>query len=101
MCACGRADVPRARVIRGAVPDSFAQGVPERISFLHIDMNSAPPEIAALEYLFDRVSPGGVIVLDDYGYIPYRAQRDAERPWFAERGYDVIELPTSQGLVIK
>jgi hypothetical protein len=25
----------------------------------------------------------------------------AARAWFAARGYDVIELPTSQGLVVK
>jgi hypothetical protein len=42
-----------------------------------------------------------VIVLDDYGYYGYVAQRDAERAWFGARGYDVVELPTSQGLVIK
>jgi hypothetical protein len=64
-------------------------------------MNNAASEIGALNRLFERVTPGGMIVLDDYGYLPYRAQRDAERQWFAERGYDVIELPKGQGLVIK
>jgi hypothetical protein len=95
------APIPRAHVIKGSVPETLLSSAPEKIAFLHIDMNSVPPEIGALEVLFDRVSPGGVVVLDDYGYWPYRAQRDAERPWFAARGYDVIELPTSQGLVIK
>jgi hypothetical protein len=64
-------------------------------------MNNAAAEIGALEALFERVSPGGMIVLDDYGYQGYRAQRDAERAWFAARGYDVLELPTSQGVVIR
>jgi hypothetical protein len=95
------ADLPNVRVIRGAVPAVLEGQSPERIAFLHVDMNNAPAEIGALETLFDRVSPGGVIVLDDYGYHGYVAQRDAERAWFAARGYDVIELPTSQGLVIK
>lgn len=95
------ADLPLARVVRGAVPASLEGNSPDRIAFLHIDMNYAPAEIGALEALFDRVSPGGAIVLDDYGYYGYVAQRDAERAWFAARGYDVIELPTSQGLVIK
>lgn len=95
------ADIPRARVIKGLVPDSLIGTAPERISFLHIDMNNVAPEIAALDLLFERVVPGGMIVLDDYGYIPYVAQRDAERTWFAARGYDVLELPTSQGLIIR
>jgi O-methyltransferase len=95
------ADLPGVRVLKGSVPEVLEGQSPDRIAFLHIDMNNAPAEIGALEALFDRVSPGGVIVLDDYGYHGYREQRDAERAWFAARGYDVIELPTSQGLIIK
>lgn len=95
------ADLPNVRVVQGAVPGVLAGNAPERIAFLHIDMNNAEAELGALDALFDRVSPGGVVVLDDYGYTPYRPQRDAERAWFAVRGYDVIELPTSQGLVIR
>jgi hypothetical protein len=95
------ADVTRAHIIKGLVPESLIDTAPEQIAFLHIDMNNVAPEIAALDLLFERVVPGGMIVLDDYGYIPYVAQRDAERVWFAQRGYDVLELPTSQGLVIR
>jgi hypothetical protein len=95
------AHLPQVRVIRGAVPGALEGQSPEKIAFLHIDMNNVAAEIGALEALFDRVAPGGAIVLDDYGYYGYVAQRDAERAWFAERGYDVIELPTSQGLIIK
>ncbi|NBQ38357.1 MAG: class I SAM-dependent methyltransferase [Alphaproteobacteria bacterium] len=95
------ASIKRASVIKGEVPDILNSVSPDRISFLHIDMNNAASEIGALNRLFERVTPGGMIVLDDYGYLPYRAQRDAERQWFAERGYDVMELPKGQGLVIK
>jgi hypothetical protein len=95
------ADMPDVRVVKGSVPEVLEGRSPERIAFLHIDMNSAPAEIGALEALFDRVVPGGCVVLDDYGYQGYREQRDAERAWFAARGHDVIELPTSQGLVIR
>ncbi len=95
------ADLPNVSVFRGAVPGVLAGQSPERIAFLHVDMNNAAAEIGALEALFERMSPGAALVLDDYGYHGYVAQRDAERAWFAARGYDVIELPTSQGLVIR
>ena len=95
------ADLPNVAVHKGAVPDVLEGTAPERIALLHLDMNQAAPEIGALERLFDRIVPGGFVVLDDYGYMPYRAQRDAERAWFAARGYDVLELPTGQGLVLK
>ena len=91
---------PNVRVIQGAVPDSFAQGLPEEIAFAHIDMNNAPAEIGALEAIEHRLVPGAVIVLDDFGAFPYRAQHLAETKWFADRGVPVLELPTSQGLAI-
>jgi O-methyltransferase len=94
------ASLPNVHVIQGAVPDSFAQGLPEKIAFAHIDMNSAPAEIGALNAIADRLVPGAVIVLDDFGALPYRAQHVAETEWFAARGIPVLELPTSQGLAI-
>ncbi len=92
---------PNVRIIKGVVPDSFEQAVPEKISFLHLDMNSSKSEIAALEVLFDRVTPGGLIVFDDYGWTGYRAQQLAEDAFMAKRGYKILELPTGQGLLIK
>lgn len=87
-------------VVKGWVPQSFEQGMPDRIAFLHIDMNSTQAEVEALEALEDRLVPGAVIVLDDFGAIPYRMQHIVETQWFQKRGRYVLELPTSQGLVI-
>jgi len=68
---------------------------------MHLDLNNADAEIGALKLLFERMVPGAVLVLDDYGWLAYRAQKLAEDPWFAQRGYRVLELPTGQGLLIK
>ena len=88
-------------VIKGFVPDILLEKAPEKIAFMNLDLNNAPAEIAALDILFDRMVPGAILVLDDYGWLWYRAQKEAEDPWFLERGYHVLELPTGQGLVIK
>lgn len=95
------ANMPNVRVIRGFVPDTFKIAIPERIAFLHIDLNSPAAEIAALEHLFDRVVSGGYIVFDDYGWKQFKKQRDAENRFMADRGHSILELPTGQGLVIK
>lgn len=95
------ADVPNAQVIRGRIPEVIVQNGPSRVAFMHIDLNNAPAEIAALDVLFDRMSPGGILVLDDYGWRGYRAQKLAEDPWMAARGYQILELPTGQGLLFK
>ena len=88
------------KVVQGFVPQSFEQGLPDKIAFAHIDMNNALAEIGALDAIAERLTPGAVIVLDDFGAIPYRPQHVAETRWFAERGIPVLELPTSQGLAI-
>lgn len=92
---------PYVKVIRGVVPDILPMTAPETIAYLHIDMNSPAPEVGALKVLFDRVVPGGVIILDDYGWILHRRQKDASDRFASARGYDILELPTGQGLVIK
>lgn len=92
---------PNVVVTKGFVPQVLDEISPETISFMHIDLNNAAAEIGALERLFERLSPGGILVLDDYGWRVYRQQKLAEDPWLASRGYEVLELPTGQGLVIK
>jgi O-methyltransferase len=92
----------QVRLVRGLIPDSLGVECPEKIAFLHIDLNSAEAEIAALEVLFDRVCPGGVILLDDYEWSGiYRIQKVAEDAWFEKRHYRVFPLPTGQGLILK
>lgn len=89
-------------LVPGLIPDVFARGAPERVAFLHIDLNNVAAEIAALDHLFDRVVPGGLIVFDDYGWrADYRDQKPAVDAFMTARGHMVLELPTGQGLVIK
>lgn len=95
------ADLPNVVVTQGRVPDSLAIAAPEKIAFMHLDLNNADAEIGALEVLFDRIVPGGILILDDYGWIGYRDQLVAEKAWFKARGYEVLEMPTGQGMVIK
>lgn len=95
------ADYPNVNIFKGLLPEILDSGAPEKISYLHLDLNQAPAEIATLDALFDRVVPGGMIILDDYEMLGYRAQKFAEDEWFGKRGYKVFPLPTSQGFVIK
>ncbi len=92
---------PNVRIVPGVIPDTFKNECPEHISFLHIDMNSAASEMAALEHLYDRVTPGGIIVFDDYGWNAYIAQKKAEDKFMSARNQHILELPTGQGLLVK
>ena len=88
-------------IIKGSVPQSFERGFPDRIAFAHIDMNSPDPEVAALEAVLPKLVIGGVVILDDYGWWWYSAQKVALDPIIKKYGLKVLELPTGQGLIIK
>ncbi len=88
--------------VKGKIPDSFKKiNLPKEISFLHLDMNTHIGEIAALEKLFQKLVKGAVCLLDDFGILVAREQMLNEKKWFAERNYDLCELPTGQAFVIK
>lgn len=89
------------RVIQGTVPGSFAQGLPEKIAFAQIDLNAAEPELAVLPDIVERLTPGGLLVFDDFGFKRYRLSHIGEREFFRARGELVWESPTGQGLYIK
>jgi len=92
---------PNVHVVPGKVPFVFDEVVPEKIAFMHIDMNSEAAEVMALEHLFDRVTVGGIIVFDDFGWMVNQNQMIAELKFMAQREHMVLELPTGQGVVIK
>ena len=89
------------RVIRGRVPEVLDEAAPETIAFMHIDLNSAKAECAALEVLYDRLSTGGMIVFDDYGWSACIEQQVGIDEFMAARGVQVLEIPTGQGIFVK
>jgi hypothetical protein len=94
-------DYPNVVIVRGSVPETLAQVDAERVAYLHIDMNGVVPEIAAADHFWPRLVPGGVMVLDDYGWVEASHQHDAFDAWAQERGVGILALPTGQGMIFK
>ena len=89
------------RIIVGAVPDTLEQVDAHAVAFLHLDMNCAPPEVAALRYFWERLSPGAFVLLDDYAYCGFEPQRVAMNALAAELGVSICALPTGQGVIVR
>lgn len=89
------------RIVRGEVPGTLQQVTAEKIAFLAIDMNCAEPEIAAAEHFWERMSPGAIMLLDDYGWAKHEVQKQAFDDFARRRGLEILTLPTGQGLLIK
>lgn len=93
---------PNVLIHKGIVPDDVrVEALPDKIAYLHLDMNAPEPERAALELMYHRMPAGGVVVLDDYGWKPFEDQKQAADAFFGALGQPVMELPTGQGLVVK
>lgn len=99
-CRARFAAYPNVQVVRGRVPEVLQQRAPEKVAFLHLDMNSAQAELGALEFFWPRLAPGAIVLLDDYGWRAFREQKLAEDAFLTKHDRSVLELPTGQGLVL-
>jgi hypothetical protein len=95
------ASFPRAKLIRGKVPDTLTEVPIGRVSYLHLDMNIAAPEVAAIEFFWDKLVTGAVVLLDDYGWLHYEEQYKAMNQFAEDHNVGIATLPTGQGLLIK
>ena len=95
------AEWPNAVVVQGRIPDVLATLDAGSVAFLHIDLNCALPERAALAYFWERLSPGALVLLDDYCYFGHDYQARAIDDLAHSLGVEVLSLPTGQGLILK
>lgn len=89
------------RIIEGTVPKTLHQIDAEKVAYAHLDMNAAAPEVAALEFLWERLVPGAIILLDDYAFYGYVEQKKAMDAAAARKSVAIASLPTGQGLIVK
>lgn len=89
------------RIVVGAVPDTLDQVDAHAVAYLHIDMNCAAPEVGALRFFWPRLSPGALVLLDDYAFAGAEEQRRAMDDLASELDVPICALPTGQGLLIK
>lgn len=89
------------KIIIGSVPETLDQVDATQVAYLALDMNCAPPELAALRHFWPRLVPGGVVLMDDYAYMGFDEQGAAFDAWARETGIPILALPTGQGLIIK
>jgi O-methyltransferase len=74
---------PAARVhlVRGRVEQTIPQHAPAQIALLRLDTDWYESTLHELVHLYPRLSPGGVLIIDDYGY--WQGARRAVDEYFA------------------
>lgn len=69
---------------------------------ISIDMNCAEPEVAALNFFWEKLVPGALVLLDDYAFSKsYRQHKQAFDSLAEELNFNILSLPTGQGLIVK
>lgn len=88
-------------IIPGTVPETLAQCTAQQVCYLSIDMNCVAPEIAAANFFWDKLVPGAVVMLDDYGFPGHEEQKKAFDQFAADRDAPLLSLPTGQAVMFK
>ena len=90
---------PGVSLVIGKIPDTLLDTGP--IAFLHVDLNHAAAEEAAVRHFWPKLTAGAPVIFDDYGFQGYEAQREAADRLGDELGFRVLTLPNGQGLVLR
>lgn len=72
----------RVRYVQGKVEDTIPGILPGRIALLRLDTDWYESTLHELEHLYPLLVPGGVLVLDDYGF--WQGARKAVDEYFAK-----------------
>jgi hypothetical protein len=70
--------------VKGDVENTIPERAPEQIALLRLDTDWYSSTLHELKHLYPRIQPGGILIIDDYGY--WKGAREATDEYFAERG---------------
>lgn len=91
----------KIHVMRGWIPERFAEVADRRFRLVHIDVDLYQPTLDSLAFFYPRLVDGGVIVMDDYGFENCPGAHRAANEFMADKPEHIIHLPTGQGIIIR
>ena len=86
-------------LIKGKVEDTIPAVCPERIALLRLDTDWYESTKHELQHLYPRLSPSGVLILDDYGF--WKGARKAVDEYFAGSNIFLHRIDNTGRLIIK
>jgi hypothetical protein len=84
----------------GFIPDTLSTPFPDHkpVVYLHIDLNSVMPTVAALDFFVPRMPKGSVVLFDDFGWEGYNTTKQAVVDFFASKPGSLMPFPTGQAI---
>jgi O-methyltransferase len=91
----------RIHVLKGWIPSRFNEVSDRTFRLVHIDVDLYQPTLDSLCFFYPRLAPGGVIVMDDYGFTNCPGAKLAADEFMADKPEYILHLPTGQGIIIR
>jgi len=95
------ADADDVELVSGVIPESLAPLADRRFCFVHVDLDLHASVLGAVRFFYERVSPGGFLVFDDYGFSSTPGARRALDEFIAGKHEAPLVLATGQCVVFK
>lgn len=83
-------------IVAGLIPDSFQVVGNRTFSFVHIDLDIYAAIKAACEFFYPRMTPGGILLFDDYGFPSCPGARAVVDEFFSDKREVLLVMPTGQ-----
>jgi O-methyltransferase len=96
--------LPTVEVIQGRIQDVADVGsLPDELHLIHCDLDLRLPTQFVLELAAERLPPGGIVVVDDYGFTTCPGVRRAVDEFAGTSGRDFVvhRLDTGQALFVR
>ena len=78
----------KMRFVEGKVEETIPDSLPETIALLRLDTDFFDSTHHELVHLFPKLSPNGVLIIDDYGW--WKGSRDATDQYFEANGVNIL-----------
>jgi hypothetical protein len=89
------------KVMKGWIPERFTEIADRNFAFVHIDVDLYQPTFDSLQFFYDRMNSGGIILCDDYGCSTCPGATLAFEEFLRDKTESMIALSGGGGFMIK
>jgi|NGEPerStandDraft_6_1074524.scaffolds.fasta_scaffold178746_1 O-methyltransferase len=86
---------------KGWIPDRFPEVADRHFSFVHIDVDIYEPTRDSMAFFYPRLSDGGIILCDDYGFKSCPGATKAVDDFLRDKPEKMVALSDGGGFMIK
>jgi O-methyltransferase len=92
---------PNIHIYKGWIPNRFQEIANRQFSFVHIDVDLYQPTRDSIEFFYPRLTPGGIIICDDYGSSACPGATKAMNEFLQDKSEKMVALSDGGGFLIK